>query len=473
MTAAILLALGGAAFEPEVVVALQGRRDLRIARRCVDAADLLAAAAAGHARVAVVSTSTPHLDADLVAQLRRHGVEPVGLVAIGDLAAEGQLLRMGIRSVLTAEADRLPDRLLAAGQRPLEPPDPDAGGPSSARAPGTGPPGRDPSDLAGGGVDGGRAPAHRAARHARVRGSTPHGREPLETVRSGDAGDDEQGGGLIAVWGPAGAPGRSTIALGVAAEHAAAGRSTLLVDADVYGGAIAQLLALLDERSGVLAAARSARHGRLDPATLAGHTRSVGRGLRVLTGLPRPDRWPELTEATTEGICLAARSLASYVIIDCGFSLETDEELSFDTAAPRRNGATLQVLEAADLVLVVGAADPLGLARLARGVVDLTAAIPGVRLQVVLNRVRSGLGWSRDEVVDTVRRLTGADEIAVLPEDRAACDACLLHGRTLVETAGRSRMRAAMSELAQQTVRLLAARDAAATPAAAGTTPRW
>ena len=44
---------------------------------------------------------------------------------------------------------------------------------------------------------------------------------------------------------------------------------------------------------------------------------------------------------------------AGVTVVDCSFNVEDDEELSFDTAAPRRNGATLAVLEAADTVLCV------------------------------------------------------------------------------------------------------------------------
>ena len=54
-------------------------------------------------------------------------------------------------------------------------------------------------------------------------------------------------------------------------------------------------------------------------------------------------------------------------VVDCSFSLEDDEELSFDTAAPRRNGVTLAVLEAADTVLCVSGADPVALQRSIRG----------------------------------------------------------------------------------------------------------
>ena len=36
------------------------------------------------------------------------------------------------------------------------------------------------------------------------------------------------------------------------------------------------------------------------------------------------------------------------IMVDCGFCLEADEEISFDTVAPRRNGATLAMLADAD-----------------------------------------------------------------------------------------------------------------------------
>ena len=76
-------------------------------------------------------------------------------------------------------------------------------------------------------------------------------------------------GRLVAVWGPTGAPGRTTVAVVLATEAARLGCSSLLADADCYGGVIAQVLGLLDESPGLAAAVRQANAGNLDLHTLA------------------------------------------------------------------------------------------------------------------------------------------------------------------------------------------------------------
>jgi Mrp family chromosome partitioning ATPase len=197
-------------------------------------------------------------------------------------------------------------------------------------------------------------------------------------------------GRLVAVWGPTGAPGRTTVAVNVAAELAASGVPTLLADADVYGGVVAQVLGFLDEAPGLAAASRLANNGQLDLAALAAAAPQAAPNLRVLTGISRADRWPELRPSALDQVWLLCRSLAAVTVVDLGFCLEQDEELSFDTAAPRRNGATLATLDAADTVLAVGAADPVGMQRLVRGLAQLREVLPGALPRVVLNRVRRG-----------------------------------------------------------------------------------
>jgi Flp pilus assembly CpaE family ATPase len=206
---------------------------------------------------------------------------------------------------------------------------------------------------------------------------------------------------------------------------------------------------VLDEGSGLLAAARAANAGRLDPAALAGIARSVGdERLRVLTGLPRPDRWPEVRAAAFDDVLRSATALAAEVVVDVGFSLEADAADPFGTA-PQRNQMTLGALERAGLVLVVGSADPVGLARLARGLVDLGDRLPGVATHVVVNRSRPSLGWSETEVRGMVEGFVGHVPVTFVPEDRATADRALMSGRSLVEL-GDSPLRRALADLVDE-----------------------
>ena len=132
---------------------------------------------------------------------------------------------------------------------------------------------------------------------------------------------------MVAVWGPAGAPGRTTVAVGLAAEPAGRGQDTFLLDVDPYGGAVAQHLGVLDEVSGLLAAARPPTPACSTPDRLAGLARQVDDRLRVLTGLPRPDRWRGGAARGLRARCSTRppgwRS-AGLVVLDTGFSLESD-----------------------------------------------------------------------------------------------------------------------------------------------------
>jgi MinD-like ATPase involved in chromosome partitioning or flagellar assembly len=423
----VLLAAAGEPWETDVVQSLQRPGSaLTLVRRCMDVPDAVATAASGQADVVLFGPGLPGLDADAIARVREAGAIAVGLVssvagsAEADPEGSARLQRLGVSCVLAW-------------------PDLDALGAVLAAA-----------DAAASDEDGAAFAGPRAGFRADGLGVTG--------VEFGVEGSATPRGRMIAVWGPAGAPGRSTVALGLAAELAERRVPTLLVDADVYGGAIAQMLAVLDEVSGLLAAARLANTGSLDLMGLHGHIREVNPSLRVLTGLPRADRWPQLRPAALSQVLHVARQMAPTVVVDCGFCLEQDEELSFDTAAPRRNGATMLVLEQADQILTVGAADPLGLSRLARGVLDLREAVPGADLVVVLNRVRDGLGWSHDEIGETVHRFTGLTPAAYLPEDRAAIDKAWLGGRSLVECAPDAPLRRAFRDLAADVGRLPAAR---------------
>jgi Flp pilus assembly CpaE family ATPase len=409
MALQVFTAVTGAAWESELVGALdRADHGVSVVRRCVDVAELLAVAATGTGQAALLSAELRRLDGDAVARLEAAGVAVVGLVEPGDEAAADRLRQLGVRRVLPADAP--PDTIARALREAVAAPSPSAN--------------RDVADP-------------RAA--LPVLGAPE---EPEERP----AGR----GRVVAVWGPTGAPGRTTVAVGVADEAARLGVSTLLVDADVYGGVIAQVLGLLDESPGLAGAARQAGAGTLDAAGLVRLAWAVRPHLRVLTGLARADRWPEVRPRAVATVLEEARRLAALTVVDCSFSIEDDEELSFDTAAPRRNGATLVILEAADTVLCVSGADPVSLQRSIRALDELREVLPGVEPVLVVNQVRRGpvSGDPRREIADALERFAGREVRSFLPADRRATDAALGSGRTLAEVATGSPLRLALRSLA-------------------------
>ena len=172
-------------------------------------------------------------------------------------------------------------------------------------------------------------------------------------------------------------------------------------------------------------------------------------GLRVLTGLPKAERWTEVRAAALERVLELSRSLVSLVVVDCGFCLEDDEELSYHTVAPRRNEATLTSLAAADTVIAVGGADPVALQRFVRGLQEL-GTVPSPQPLPVVNRVRSAAVGSRPEarIAASLQRFAGLEAVRFVPDDPAAVDAAVLAGRSLVEQAPESPARSAIADLA-------------------------
>lgn len=260
-------------------------------------------------------------------------------------------------------------------------------------------------------------------------------------------------GRVIAVWGPAGSPGRTTAAIALAAELALLVQRVALVDADTTSASVAPALGLLDESPGFAAAARLARAGSLTVDELdriCQQVPSMGGSVRVLTGIGRSSRWPELGGDRVAEVLARCRDWADVTVVDVAASIERDEEISSDLFAPRRHAATLAVLEGADEVVVVAGGDAVGIARLVRELPQLRELVPQARLRVVVNKVRaSAIGLAPERAVhETLRRLAAVTPDACWPFDGRAADAALLEGRPLVDVAGRSRLRRRVQELA-------------------------
>lgn len=266
---------------------------------------------------------------------------------------------------------------------------------------------------------------------------------PAEAAEARDAGT------VIVVWGAAGAPGRSTIAVELAVELARGGRHVALIDADTHAPSLALALGLADEGPGFAAACRHAGMGVLDAAELERISVPLVHGdgqVDALPGLNRPSRWPELTEARVEAALAACREWADFTVVDVGSSLERDEEIMSDLEAPRRNAATIAALRAADAVVAVAAADPLGISRFVRAYPDLRALTGSAPVSVLANRLRPGaLGIdSRGQIRRTLERFAGIQDVAFLPLDPRSADAAMLQARPIAEVVPRSPLIAAL-----------------------------
>jgi MinD-like ATPase involved in chromosome partitioning or flagellar assembly len=158
-----------------------------------------------------------------------------------------------------------------------------------------------------------------------------------------------------------------------------------------------------------------------------------------------PNRWVEVRAGSVEHLLEVAREHGE-VVVDTGFSVEDDPGSEFGSR-PGRNQMTLGALDVADEVVVVGGADPVGLSRLARGLVELRELDGGRAVHVVVNRMRPTLGWSERDIAEMVTGFARTAGLHFLPEDQVATDRALVAGRTLAEV-GDSQLSRAVSRLA-------------------------
>lgn len=453
------------------VEGLQG--PVTIERRCADLPELIAVCRAGRADAALIIGETQQLTATVLGELQAGGRQVVVLSHI--VEERSRLQRLGAR---TFSDEVTPSALARAlqGREPVQ--ETGSGLPETTWGPSHGFPATGPERTRG--AD---HPSNGASEPARAPAPDAVAAEPAPVAPAASAaGQDstapevsatqdvppETGGatrrtlpgaapGITVVWGAPGSPGRSTVAVNLAAELVLHGTSVLLIDADTFAASLVAQLGLMEETAGLARVCRAADLGRLDTAALEAATLSVqisGARLGLLSGLPRAQRWPELRERSLIAVLELVRSHYDHVIIDVAAPVEEDEELSFDTTAPQRNAATLTCLRAADRLLVVGAADPVSFPRLVKAVEALELALddaPPAAPEVIINKVRSEvIGRSpRDQLSQTWLRLGPSAQIqAFLPWDPAGCDAGLLAGQVLAEAAPNSALRRSIARLA-------------------------
>ena len=289
-------------YEAPLIQAIQRHGEtLAIVRRCADLAEVIAAGRAGVADLAVIDGADPDLTAEAVDALRSCGM---AVVALGSHALRARLVSLGVASVAApGSPEQVVNSLIAA------------------------------------------------TRNVRVQASIADVQPPPPPPPSSP-------GTVIAVWGTSGAPGRTTLAAGIATILARTA-PTLLVDADTANPTIAHLLGVPVQASGLSILARTASRGPLTPQDVQSAAVQRSEGLRVITGLVTGHRWREVSRPSIESIIGALRLSARYSVVDIAST-----SLEKSSRGASRDDAALGVLERVDRLVIVARGDIVGINRL-------------------------------------------------------------------------------------------------------------
>ena len=203
------------------------------------------------------------------------------------------------------------------------------------------------------------------ARSRPTRSFAPARRTPTRRRRSPPVA-----GRVVAVWGPAGAPGphhrrrRAGRRAGPAAGRRRSSSTPTRTAARSPSSSASSTRSPACSSAARLTAGRHARRAvRLGAAVRSAATCAWSPACRGPTAGSR-------SAPASSSTCSRSARDHGHVVVDTGFSLEQDPAPDFGSR-PGRNQMTLGALDVADEVVVVGTADPVGLSRLARGLVEL------------------------------------------------------------------------------------------------------
>ena len=233
---------------------------------------------------------------------------------------------------------------------------------------------------------------------------------------------------LISTWSAAGSPGRTTIALALAAELAELGKNVFLLDADTYAPSIELVLGLVDHPAGLAAACRLVGQERFDLEQLQRlSTRlAVGGGeLAVMTGLSSESRWAEVSSEKLDDLLMVAGEHFDYVILDV--ASPTAEGLQASNSSVDRNAVVRWAIGYSDYVVAICAADPVGVSRFLEAMVRLAELKPTGQVLTLVNRLRSSvLGPSaKQQIIDSLERLGQITVSGFVPDDPVAADSAI------------------------------------------------
>jgi pilus assembly protein CpaE len=202
---------------------------------------------------------------------------------------------------------------------------------------------------------------------------------------------------LICILGPKGGTGKTLTSTSLAVALAEYGKTVALVDLDLQFGDVGLTMGLTPEQT-IFDLVRTG--GSLDEEKLDGFLMTHSSGVKVLIAPSRPDHAAVVSVEFLREVYTTLRNMFDYVVVDTppGFTPEV-----------------IATIDNATGVVMVGMLDALSLKNTKLGLETLDLmGFPPDNVKLVLNRARSRVGISDDEVVAIMGRVPDV----FVPSDR-------------------------------------------------------
>ena len=226
---------------------------------------------------------------------------------------------------------------------------------------------------------------------------------------------------LIAVWGSAGAPGATTLAMRLADELAKS-RPVVLLDADFVAPSVSELTGLPGDHSGLLGALRVVRNDspRWESVLACAEPVANSSALHVLSGI-RPGGLGRLEAGAMEALLETILANGLAVVGDVRCSLGAGEQTPEKTAVDAILGQARQVFW-------VSRATDLGVSRLVRDWNLLSELTDDAENSILLRASERSDGVGFGEAAEALWGFTGCSDIRSLPDSKSP-----IHGAWLTE----------------------------------------
>jgi pilus assembly protein CpaE len=202
---------------------------------------------------------------------------------------------------------------------------------------------------------------------------------------------------LICVLGPKGGTGKTLTSTSLAVALAELGKSVALIDLDLQFGDVGLCMGVSPETT-IFDLVRTG--GSLDEEKLNGFMITHSSGVKLLLAPARPDHAAVVSVDFLREVYSTLRLMVDYVVVDTppGFTPEV-----------------IATIDNATAICMVGMLDALSLKNTKLGLETLELmGFPGDHVKLILNRARSRVGISDEEVV----AIMGREPDILIPSDR-------------------------------------------------------